>query len=77
MDVFDPICVLVCEDCGDFLVGLAEHISMFTVDEDIYVFSRCPHCQRVVKNICDIDVAEHLIEKNVKLFNWNDGDVVD
>lgn len=77
MDSVEPICIFSCEDCGDFLVAMPKHISMFTIDDDIYAFSRCPYCQRVMKNNCDIDIAEHLIERGVKLFDWNDGDVIE
>lgn len=59
------------------MIAASHHISLFTVDNDIYAFSRCPYCERITKNNCDLEIAEHLIEKNVKLFNWNDGDVIE
>lgn len=63
-----------CEDCGDFIVAFQEHISLFSVDEDIYAMTRCPYCDRVVKNICSVDMADKLISADVKFFSWNDGE---
>jgi hypothetical protein len=76
VDSFDPLCVFGCDDCGDFLVAMPEFLSLFVVDDDIYAFTRCPYCDRVTKNDCDLDVATALIDRGVKLFNWNDGESV-
>ena len=70
----EPVCVCSCEDCGDFIVGLPEFISIFTVDDDIYVITRCPYCDRITKNECSFDMAEHLLESGAIIFNWNDGE---
>lgn len=70
----EPICVCECEDCGDFLVGYAEFISAFLVDDDIYILTVCPYCDRITKNTCDLEMAEYLFDLGVKVFNWNDGE---
>jgi hypothetical protein len=72
----EPLCIFGCEDCGDFIVAIPEFLSLFVVDDDIYAMSRCPYCDRVTKNNCDMDVAEVLIERGVTLFNWNDGEKI-
>lgn len=76
MASLDPLCIFNCTDCGDFIVAVPDLISLFVVDDDIYAMSRCPYCDRVAKNDCDMDVAEVLIERNVNLFNWNDGEKI-
>jgi hypothetical protein len=73
----EPVCVLGCEDCGDFLVAMPNLLSLFVIDDDLYAITRCPYCDRVIKNNCEIEVAELLIEQGVKLFNWNDGDTIE
>jgi hypothetical protein len=52
-------------------------LSLFVIDDDLYASTRCPYCDRVIKNNCEIEVAELLIEQGVKLFNWNDGDTIE
>lgn len=74
MEFFEPICIFGCEDCGDFLVALPEHISIFSIDEEIYAITRCPYCDRVTKNSCDIAMAETLMSFGVKFFDWNEGE---
>lgn len=63
-----------CEDCGDFIVAFPDHMSLFSVDEDIYAISRCPYCERVVKNTCDLEMTGKLIDIGVTFFSWNDGE---
>jgi hypothetical protein len=74
MKTFEPLCVFECDDCGKFLVVLSEQLSLFLVDEEIYGLSRCPYCDRVMKNKCTLDVAQSLLELEVKIFSWNDGE---
>lgn len=76
MSFLEPLCIFGCEDCGDFVVAIPEFLSLFVVDDDIYAMSRCPYCDRVTKNNCEMDVAEVLMERGVTLFNWNDGEKI-
>jgi len=65
-----------CEDCGDFIVAFVDHISLFSIDNDVYAISRCPYCDRIVKNSCDVEMKNQLSNAGVIFFNWNDGGVI-
>lgn len=76
-----PICTMECEDCGKFLVADPNFISVFVetvlkngeVQDEAYAVTRCAHCDRVVFQDVPIELIDELINKEVKVFNWNTG----
>jgi len=72
MHTAKPLCIMTCQECGDFVVTSAKSISLFAVDEDLYALSQCPTCDEAVTNDCGLKMFESLISYDVSFFNWSD-----
>lgn len=72
----NPICTIECENCGKFAIMHENGLSIFLLDKEFFAMSRCPFCDRPVRDSVSKQVAMTLFYEGVNIFDFATGDLV-
>ena len=65
-----------CGDCGKFALMNIESLTVYVIDKEFSVISRCLFCDRLITYIVKKEIAVYLFWDDVKIFNFNTGEQI-
>lgn len=65
------VCTVNCDNCGKGIINDPDTVTIFTIDDDMLIISKCPKCKDPLTGNLTKERARTIAHRGVKVFSWH------